>query len=256
MTTLTGSPEELLVQVMHSHIAKVSKYVIKKYGVEFDVTAKHSFSLTRRTSRGGMKKMKPYINLALRHYVQAVVSNGKATLTEYASYAYRNDIGSIHAEWQNTLMGLVAHELAHAIQHYCSGEVVVKTLCLSDDIAIERGHGEYFKAIYRDLREVFVNDISHIVPYRVISAAEQEKVAPKKQKKTGLRMDLTKSKNGWFIHKYYDAATDKHLGTMASKPGRASQGLKEDGKFAVLYHPKNGGFFDTHPEARKFFIGK
>lgn len=116
---------------------------IQGYEPDFTCSCNVDWSLKRSTSRGGMYRNGPGINLAL---AGETPRKFPATYTEYVSFTEDSVIGGFTYDEKHPLLGLkalVCHEVAHAVMAY-------KNLSAT-------GHGNEWKSIYRVLRNLFVN---------------------------------------------------------------------------------------------------
>jgi hypothetical protein len=252
-----GSIEQVINKVVRANVDRMLPYIKRTFTQDFPLKLTVSYSPKRNRSWGGSRRRIPFISLAIRKYASTVVSNGNYHFSEYDDFANHPVIGSVKGNWQKAIATLVAHELAHAVQHHCTMAQLQK----AGIARYEKNHGDCFKAIYAMLRTEFVNGFDERLLYTLqtevfpIKLANAMAPAPKKVKKTGVRMELSKSKNGWFIHKYFDAVSGELLGTMASKPRFISQGWV-NGEWQTIFDPTTGTAFKNHTEAKKFFIGK
>lgn len=254
---VVGTTEMIITQIVNIQIRDMVNYIESTFQFKLPLKVRLSFSTKRNRSWGGVTSdwQNPKISLALNKYKCRVWENDKCSFPEYASYAGDRHIGSLfNVTWQKATATLVAHELAHAIQWYVPNDVVCKVI---GNIANDRGHGEYFRAIYRHLRLNLINNVEFDVPYTYIAVPSVKSVQvekPKREKKTGMRMEIRKTPNGWFVHEYFCVVSGELLGKMASKPRFASQGWIS-GKWETLLDGE-GKVYPNHPAARKAFLGK
>lgn len=105
------------------------------------------WSLSRRSSRGGMYAAGPGINLAMATLVEP--KNSVYRVYEYPSFDSDPEIGGFYTD-KNThrLAMLVCHEMAHAVQFYSAKYL---------NMPIDRPHGDTFKRPYRKLRVKLLN---------------------------------------------------------------------------------------------------
>jgi hypothetical protein len=115
---------------------------------DFTLEVKLDWSPRRISSRGGIYKAGPGINIAM---IPAFPNNhGKHPYRfyEYPSYDADKDIGGFYAiDPYLKLKAIVAHEVAHAIQMY--SYTITKSRCTP--------HGPVFKSFYKMLRQRFIN---------------------------------------------------------------------------------------------------
>lgn len=128
-------------------VLKAESWVQHNLFADFRVTAKFDWSPSRRSSRGGIYKEGPGINMAM---YWAVPDNQGATyrFSEYPSFDSDRYIGGFYSKnAYDKLDAILVHEIAHAVQFFYykkSG-----TRCTP--------HGPVFKKYYKILREEFVN---------------------------------------------------------------------------------------------------
>jgi hypothetical protein len=251
----TGTPTQLVDRVVHQAIRSMARWFEQKTGHIFFPNVRVDFSPKRRASRGGIRRDEAFVTMAVAKVTEALRNNKLYTHHEYAHYKNDRTIGEFTGPWDKCVYADCAHEITHAIV-WAFGDSPRIRQAFKISAAYETSHGDYFQALYRAFREQFVNNASFDIPTIVLE--EEVKVNPrapkpveKKRSVKGIKMVLSKSSNGWFIHKYYDEAGEL-LGTMASKPRCASQGLV-DGVWVVL-KDKNNNFFKNHNEAKKHFL--
>jgi hypothetical protein len=255
---VVGTPTQVITTLATRMINDMVLYVESAFKVSFPLQVKLAFDASRKTSNGGIsnKTLKPVISMALSKYILPCIKNSKRhTYIEYSSFAQDFVIGSFVDTWQKGLAAILAHEIAHAIQFYLPTD---KVFAVIGRVKVDKTHGEYFRQIYAHLRRKFINFIDIDTPYTLLEEKPEPRKIPrnqqlKKVKTSGVRMEIKKSSNGWFIHDYFEAATNKHLGRMASKPRCASQGWV-DGVWVVLRDAADN-LYPNHPTARKAFIG-
>ena len=118
---------------------------------DFTLAVELDWKPSRRSSRGGMYKNGPGINMAM--YWSFPDNKSEVYLfNEYPSYHNDKDIGGFYAtDPYLKLRALIAHEVAHAIQYH--SYKVLGNRC--------KPHGPVFKSYYKMLRDRFVN---HLIP--------------------------------------------------------------------------------------------
>lgn len=114
---------------------------------------KFDWSSRRTRSRGGLYKVngiwQPGISIAMQHYTRS--SDNIYRWYEYKSFDDDSVIGGFYSDnLIHRFRGVVAHEMAHAIQYW--HQWYNKTPRV-------KPHGDEFKIYYRLLREEFVNKI-------------------------------------------------------------------------------------------------
>lgn len=112
-----------------------------------------SWHPNRQRSYGGFRKSQPFVSLAL--------SELRPGVSRYAFHEYRHIagspvIGSCAGPWRVRLAVLVAHELAHAVQH---SVLLWRRIehCEASKDCFRRAHGTGWQEVYRYLREHWVN---------------------------------------------------------------------------------------------------
>ena len=139
-------------------IAEMVDFLRFKYDYDFNVKVKLDFSNRRTRSWGGRRNGNNFISLSLKKYLTASENNRRVDFVEYATFNDHRTIGGIYyAHWKNALLGLIAHELAHAAQF---SDVGVNVAAGNKyDSRDSRGHGVVWKKIYTGLRINFVNNV-------------------------------------------------------------------------------------------------
>jgi hypothetical protein len=116
---------------------------------DFTLNVKLDWSTSRVSSRGGMYKAGPGINIAMTPAFPITVPQMPYLFNEYPSYHADKDIGGFYAlDPYLKLQAIIAHEVAHATQFH--SYKVTGTRC--------QPHGAVFKNYYRMLRVRFIND--------------------------------------------------------------------------------------------------
>jgi hypothetical protein len=116
---------------------------------DFKCNIKLDWAFSRRSSRGGIYKDGPGINIAMAH-AALVYLNGNEIYRfyEYPSFDADKYIGGFYStDYTHKLHAIIAHEVAHAVQFF-----EYKKLNTRD-----KPHGVVFKKYYKILREEFVN---------------------------------------------------------------------------------------------------
>lgn len=247
-----------ITSFVHHEVERQMEFIRKEYKApKWEVKTKLAFEGKRTTSWGGNKRGVAYISLYLGKYVEFAskdfVSDAKhvANFKEYDSFKDDPVIGSIQGSWQSCVAGWIAHELAHAIQYSFACESAWKVIGVT---LFSRGHGDFWKKIYKHLREnlvngyVFTNEIK-ILPDPVMNRPR------KTVKKSGWTVTVTKLPTKWFKHVYTDAATGKVLGIVASRPKHACRRWDEEAKCWVTVVNESKSSVFKQVEARKIVIG-
>ncbi len=128
-------------------VLDVQKWVNANLFSDFTVSAKFDWSYSRRSSRGGIYKDGPGINMAM---IPAMPANNGLVFRfyEYASYDSDKIIGGFYStKATDKLEAIVLHEIAHAVQFFSYKKQNFR--CTP--------HGPTFKHYYKLLREQFLN---------------------------------------------------------------------------------------------------
>lgn len=128
-------------------VLQLESWVQQHLFSDFKVTAKFDWSPRRRSSRGGIYKEGPGINMAM---YWAVPNNYGTTFRfhEYPSFDADPYIGGFYTQNPyDKLDAILAHEVAHAVQFFSYAKM--GTRC--------KPHGPVFKQYYKLLRQEFVN---------------------------------------------------------------------------------------------------
>lgn len=232
--------------IMRDHVQK--KYAIEK----FNPKLRYSFSPKRKVSWGGVNdKGETYINLCLK-----TVANHEKYDIQFPEYKHIHkdtDIGSLRGEWKQYVACLIAHEMAHVVQHYKFGKGAILTASISGDYSEFpsrdfSSHGKLWQSIYRDLRCTFVNDKEYIKikhePFKpvVIKASGKTRVVnkPYRSKET--------NRNGGRYVNYVNTTTNRLIATLFKREyGKVWIKMPGDCSFTKTE-------FDGMVEARKKLI--
>jgi len=115
---------------------------------DFTLVTKFDWDTTRRSSRGGIYKDGPGINIAMFSSVPRVEGE-TYRFREYASFDSDKVIGGFYSQRPyDKLEVLIAHEVAHAVQFFAYKKL--DTRC--------KPHGPMFKKYYAMLRTQFINN--------------------------------------------------------------------------------------------------
>lgn len=133
-----------------SAVNKMLHRVHALYGQSlWDMKVRTSFSSYRARSIGGVRRGVPFVSLSLS------TARTSVSFFEYSRLANDPEIGTVHnTHWRLWVATLVAHELSHVIQYHPGCRKQVESMWGMFDAA---PHGSTFRAIYRDLRNAFVN---------------------------------------------------------------------------------------------------
>lgn len=142
-------------------VLALQSWVQQNLFADFRVTAKFDWSPKRRSSRGGVYKDGPGINMAM---YWAVPKNLGTTFRfhEYPSFDADKYIGGFYTKNPyDKLDAILAHEVAHAVQFFSYTKTGTKC----------KPHGPVFKHYYKLLRQEFVNPR---LPDQAVLGAEYE----------------------------------------------------------------------------------
>lgn len=141
-------------QIHYNNVAlrfalKLEAYVQKNMYSDFRLNTKLDWARNRTSSRGGLYKDGPGINIAM--FNSAMLYHDPKYVYrfyEYPSYDDNKIIGGFYArDTSLKVETIVAHEVAHAIQFFEYSKF--STRC--------KPHGPKFKQHYKLLRETFIN---------------------------------------------------------------------------------------------------
>lgn len=131
---------------------------------DFDLVCKKSYSKHRVRSWGGIKYFKKYdcvkgyISLQLLRYY-SVIPDVMYTYHEYDKISHHPSIGSFTGNSIKCTTATIAHEIAHAIDHYINLKTGNKLIVSPDFISGSqfKGHERSWQYIYHVLRNKFIN---------------------------------------------------------------------------------------------------
>lgn len=137
---------------------------------DFTLVSKFDWSPSRRSSRGGIYKDGPGINIAM-YYIPRV--EGEIyKFYEYPSFDANSIIGGFYSRRPyDKLEATIAHEVAHAVQFFAYKKL--NTRC--------KPHGPMFKEYYSKLRMQFINPN---LPEQKVLTDEYQDYASKLQNNT------------------------------------------------------------------------
>lgn len=147
-----------------------------------------NFKDTNRLGLGGRKSGLPFMRLNLGRLVKYEIRgyNEYSTLNSYVG------ISSFYTtDWKLWVDALVAHEFAHVVQFalpYSTSNLRTGDKYFNKLGRYENGHGPFFRAIYRVLRNKFVNDrvtdcYGPVPVFDIPSDDMQERIAAKVAKR-------------------------------------------------------------------------
>lgn len=128
-------------------VLQVEKWVQENVFSDFKVTARFDWNPSRKSSRGGIYKDGPGINMAM---YWAIPNNYGNTykFNEYRSFDGDRYIGGFYSTRpEDKLEAILVHEIAHAVQFFAYKKLNIRC----------KPHGPVFKKYYKMLRQHFVN---------------------------------------------------------------------------------------------------
>lgn len=207
-------------QYAKSMAAKMEAYVQTQYNVpNFKLKVIVSYGERRRISRGGTRGGEPFINLVCKRFAAAAEVGALMTETEYAHI--RNDpvIGEMRdVSWEKALSGLVAHEVAHAVQFFpltkrSAMEMLgVNELDGRNDIL--KKHNWFWQRIYADLRTKFVNGNDAVIAAPAVVESKPQR--PQRTVNKGWK--VVSQQNGKTRYSTYYTASDELIGVLCVGP--------------------------------------
>ena len=155
--------QKLLRNEVVCALAEMQPYVKRVFNFKYNPsTCRVIVRTTGRCSYGGLERHStekiPYFNLTFVDLL-SYKDDDVGTYCEYEDLAHDTVIGDIDCDWKTWVRALVAHELAHAIDHACCYTTPTharKPIRMQDAIA-NSTHGQRWQHIYRLLRKQFVN---------------------------------------------------------------------------------------------------
>jgi hypothetical protein len=158
------------VQTTAANAARdMTKFVRTHFNLpNFSLLTRFSSSARRTRSWGGIKNGRGYISIQMRRYDPTRIGSGNAEYVEYRQIASHPTIGNFIGKPELCTIATVAHEVAHAVDHYTrSIEFNGRTQLESDSTQIGRchefkGHDRVWQYVYHVLRKEFVN--KHLDP--------------------------------------------------------------------------------------------
>lgn len=130
---------------------------LRKKEYELNLTPKHSAMALKYLTTYRRKNGRSWAGFCKLHINLECWQFGNKRWTEYKRFNNDKVIGAIDVtDDQDILLLLVAHEVSHFVQYTCKGPMpdFVKRKLMGD-----RGHGEGFQYLYRNLRRDLVNPI-------------------------------------------------------------------------------------------------
>lgn len=135
-----------------SFAINLENFVKRTLFSDFKLHTKLDWNPSRRSSRGGIYKEGPGINIAMAYTaINNVDSQNRAYILrflEYSSYDKDPIIGGFYSlNYADKIKATVAHEVAHAIQYFDYKKNNYR----------DTPHGAVFKNYYKMLRKEFIN---------------------------------------------------------------------------------------------------
>ena len=151
-------------------------FVKTSFYPKFTLTTRFDWAVSRRSSRGGIYKDGPGINMAM-HSAALIYHDPRDVYRfyEYPSYDSDATIGGFYSKnYSDKLRALVAHEVAHAVQYYEYSETGIRC----------KPHGPVFKKYYSIFRQKYINNT---LGNQIALKSEYEKYFPTNSYKLLLR---------------------------------------------------------------------
>jgi hypothetical protein len=156
--------EQIVKDQAMQYIKEMVDYIKVKYNCsEMVLKVVLDFSDRARCSRAGRDaKGRGTMKLAMARFLRHHNANLKMHFTEYDSFKSSPIIGELdNVTWRIALRATIAHEIAHVVQFVsipATHAAEVLGFSAYDGVSKQfKGHGKFFKEIYADLREEFVN---------------------------------------------------------------------------------------------------
>lgn len=241
--------KEMIIKFSNEMVAKMNTFAQVHYNTpHFDLIPKISFGESRTHSWGGARHGKPFISLSCKRYLNAAKSYSNMDFIEYSSIKGNHFIGELkNVSWQYALAALIAHEMAHAIQHYPDSKENVKVKFGWSDMdsrnVLFKGHDVFWQKIYKDLRCEFVNGKEQELiqlsenlkaqtqPAQEVAVAEiPVKEAPKRKNSRAWTSVVSNKFGGQFVHYYHSDGT----------------------LIGILFYRVNGNVFVYHPDTSTY----
>lgn len=106
----------------------------------------------------GKNVMVPFISYACSPIIE-MAKEKNLTLIEYRRYTNDAEIGSYSTnDWRVYLNGVIAHQIANISQEFITEPHIIAKLQ-----GPGKGHGQYWRNIYKVLRKEFVNNMTPII---------------------------------------------------------------------------------------------
>ena len=130
---------------------------LRKKEYELNLGPKHSAMALKYLTTYRRKNGRSWAGFCKIHINLECWQFGNKRWTEYKRFNNDKVIGAIDVtDDQDILLLLVAHEVSHFVQYTCTG---VMPLYIRKRFSKDRGHGEGFQYLYRNLRRDLVNPI-------------------------------------------------------------------------------------------------
>lgn len=131
------------------------------------------FSNSRNRSWGGQRRGRPFISLAVGHYV----GRDNADFIEYKSFRADSQIGSVKGNTARAIKALVIHEMCHAIQ-FSGTDRMSASFGVDKYSKDSRGHGYLWKSLYRISRSALLNSSTVNVPAPIAQSVQSPIAQP------------------------------------------------------------------------------
>lgn len=199
---------------IHEYTKILTEYAKTEFGLPEKWMPHVTIEFSNRLKRswGGRKNFMPYIKIAAYRFTKKETD----TFKEYDHIKTDPVIGSLDlCHWTKVLACIVAHEIAHAVQHTATSAIpsIGREMFHYGRTRNERvGHGANWQYIYRKFRENFVNNYNlSTISYKVNPGTVLKFRKPRKEKFT----TNSSVKGGMRFTHYY--VNEKLIGCVACR---------------------------------------
>lgn len=150
-----------VVEFSNCLIENLKEYATREFDLPLnDLVVKIKFTLSKRSGYAGRRENVPFIMINFGYLIKYPV----VAFNEYKRLSNRIDIGSFKTDdWKLWAAALIIHEFSHVIQFNIIHSDSNKLASMRSGFVVdgygkfESGHGSFFQAIYRRLRNEFIN---------------------------------------------------------------------------------------------------
>lgn len=169
MSALPAHPEQkkILKKFCEEEFKHQTEYLIKKYELkDYKPQLYFNFRTNAVASYGGeLNDGEPFISLLALEVCCHVGTTIKYVYSEYDFLQKKEGVGDGVANWKQHVSWTMAHEMAHTLVEVDRFRKHIQPF-FPDDVARDlRGHGLFWQAIYRDLRNNFCVEERYPVEY-------------------------------------------------------------------------------------------